>query len=383
VPSLRIGLIGPDRTQPCGIADYTARLAAVLSERCELVFTPFRDALSDSRLADCAGILVQYERSLMPEGLDGDAFLGRLAARHPGRIFVVPHEVYDEDPFAFPYERLRSAFPPLLWLKRLRYRWRHRAYAAEKRLQARGYRALGVIPLSGPGAGILRGIGARNVLEPIPLAYFSPSASPGVSSPDGAQAPSRDSLFPNRPKAVLGIFGFLNPGLDYASVLDALAEMDPGICLLILGGSRGSERVEGGPSPDPRVKALLGEAASRGMEGRVRVTGYLPGPSLPDYLRLCDLFVCPMRFKSSSSSLVNLLPYGKPILASELPLTRYLLEQGASLELYPGARELRAKIDALLSGGSGPKPGRYPWDFAAVAEAYLRILGGKGAPPRR
>jgi hypothetical protein len=44
-PLLRIGLIGPDRSQPCGIADYTARLAHALAGRCELVFVPFRNAL--------------------------------------------------------------------------------------------------------------------------------------------------------------------------------------------------------------------------------------------------------------------------------------------------------------------------------------------------
>ncbi|HKP98130.1 MAG TPA: hypothetical protein VJ385_20540, partial [Fibrobacteria bacterium] len=154
--SLRIGLIGPDRTQPCGIADYTARLAVALAGKCDLVSVPFREALADPRLAACRGILVQYERSLVAADGGGGGFLARLAARHPGRVFVVPHEVYDRDPFAFSYADLRSAFPLLLWLKRLRYLWLHRGYAAEKRLQARGYRAHRVIPLSGPGAEILR-----------------------------------------------------------------------------------------------------------------------------------------------------------------------------------------------------------------------------------
>jgi glycosyltransferase involved in cell wall biosynthesis len=397
VPTLRIGLVGPDRTQPCGIADYTARLAAALSGRCDPVFAPFRDALSDSRLEGCAGILVQYERSLMPKGMDGGAFLGRLAARHPGRVFVVPHEVYGEDPFAFPYGKIRSPFPPLLWLKRIFYRWRHRAYAAEKRLQALGYRAHRVLPLSGPGADILRGLGARNVLDPIPLAYLDPAERSGDPDSAAAWIPSRETLFAIRPKAVLGIFGFLNPGLDYASVLDALAGLEPGACLLILGGPRprgapdGTEAPTGNAEPaaaskpaDPsRSDALLREASARGLEGRVRVTGYLPERSLPDYLRLCDLFVCPMRFKSNSSSLVNLLPYGKPILASDLPLTRYLVEQGALLELYSGAGELREKIGAAAASERTPKPNGYPWDFGRVAEAYLRILSGTEASPQR
>ena len=97
---LRIGLVGPDQTQPCGIADYTSRLAAALAERCDLTFVPFRDALLDPSLGECEAILLQYERSLVPEG-----FPDRLAVHHPGRVHVVPHEVYDEDPFAFPSAR--------------------------------------------------------------------------------------------------------------------------------------------------------------------------------------------------------------------------------------------------------------------------------------
>jgi glycosyltransferase involved in cell wall biosynthesis len=276
-------------------------------------------------------------------------------------------------------------------MKRIAYRWRHRSYAAEKRLQALGYRAHRVIPLSGPGADILRGLGARNVLEPIPLAYLDPSAIGPSGRPDGPEAgvvrpPALERLFPVRPKAVLGVFGFLNPGADYASVLDALAGMESGVCLLILGGPRpggmaaGSDAPEGiaGSAASPRSEAILREAAARGIGGRVRVTGYLPEPSLPDYLRLCDLFVCPMLFKSNSSSLVNLLPFGKPILASDLPLTRYLAEQGAPLEPYSGAAGLRAKAESILSGSSAPKRNGYPWDFGRVADAYLRILGGAG-----
>src|SRR3954467_12085038 len=97
-----IVLIGPDQTQPCGIADYTARLSAAMARHCNLVFLPFRQALQSDLPGKCTAILVQYERTLVPTA----DFLAKLCAKYPAKVFLVPHEVYDEDPFAFPYANL-------------------------------------------------------------------------------------------------------------------------------------------------------------------------------------------------------------------------------------------------------------------------------------
>jgi len=364
--TLRIGLIGPDQSQPCGIADYTSRLAEALGRVCELVFVPFREAQvtvpgassyqsqAGAALGSCAAILVQYERSLVP---DPD-FLPALSRRFPGRVFVAPHEVYDEDPFAFPYADIRSAFPPLLWWKRLRYRWEHREYAREKALQKSAYGAHRVLPLSGPGCEILRALAGARILDPVPHAYFVP---PEIDP--AAAAPGRETFFPGGAKTVLGIFGFLNPGLDYAMILELLAMRGPGTCLLILGGSRGNGTTD-----------LESQAAARGLRGRVRVTGYIPEKDLSAHFRLCDLFLCPMRFKSNSGSLLNLIHLGKPILAVDLPLTRYLKALGAPLELFRNGEELGGKIASFLAGSLPAAPNRYPWTFTEAAEAYLRIM---------
>ena len=372
----KIGFVGPDQTQPCGVADYTSRLGEALAAKCDLVFVPFREALASPALGECRAILVQYERSLV----SGPGFLPALSARHPGKVFVVPHEVYAEDPYAFPYADLRSAFPPFLWAKRLRYRWRHRAYAREKRLQARGYGAHRVIPLSGPGADILRGLSGADparILDPVPHAFFDPPASLGAAKI------KRTDFFPHEIRSIIGIFGFLNPGLDYASALDLLADLDAATGLLILGGPRpGARRVaDAGDGASGSAKGhgsvdvwLAGEVAGRGLGGRVRVTGYVPEATLADHLRLCDIFLAPLRFKSNSGSLLHLIHAGKPILAADLPLTRWLREQGAPLELYAGARELVPLAKAALARGSQLFAGRYPWSFPAVADAYLRVL---------
>lgn len=357
-PHPRIGLVGPDRTQPCGIADFTERLAAALGAQCDLVFVPFRDALGSSALEGCQGILVQYERSLVPS----PDFMPRLGARHPGRVYAVPHEVYREDPFAFPFASLRSAFPPLLWLKRAAWRLRHREYAREQRLQAAGYGAHRVIPLSGPGTDILRALAPGKVLDPVPHPLHVP--------PEGGRAPARDSLFPSSPRAVLGIFGFLNPGLDYAQAFDLLAGLDAGACLLLLGGDRenGSLRA-----------SLEAEAAGRGLADRVRISGWIPPGDVGAWLGLCDLFLAPMRFKSNSGALLHLFRLGRPILAQDLPLTRWLVTQGAPLDLYADAASLRSAVSGYLAGAAAPPANRYAWDFPAAARAYLRAMGAATA----
>lgn len=352
MPLPRIGLVGPDQTQPCGIADYVERLAGAFADQCDLVFVPFREALASPRLDSCRAILVHYERSLVP----GPDFLIRLGARFPGRMFVVPHEVYAEDPFAYPYADLRAAFPPLLWLKRARYRWRHREYARERRLQSAGYGAHRVIPLSGPNADLLRGLAPDKVLAPVPHAFYAAPESGTLR---------REEFFPAPPQAVIGIFGFLNPALDYAQVFDLMAGLDPRTALLILGGDRAAGNMRG---------RLAAEAKARGLADRVRITGWLPPDQVGAHLRLCDIFLGPMRFKSNSGSLLHLFHLGRPILAADLPLTRWLKAEGAPLDLYRDAGELRASASAYLDGKAQPPPNRYPWDFPGVARAYLEAM---------
>ena len=358
---MRIALIGPDQTQPCGIADYTLRLRAALAGRCELVFVPFRAALDSGGLAGCRAILVQYERSLVPDA----GFLPALSGRFPGKVFVAPHEVYREDPFAFPYGKLRAAFPPLLWAKRLRYRWRHREYGRERALQANAYGAHRVLPLSGEGAAILRESArdpetATRILDAIPLACPEASDFP---TPDAA-ADAR-ALFDRPPKHLVGIFGFLNPATDYSAALGLIESLGPDAGLLIAGGNRTDSAMADG---------LEKEIASRGLQSRVRVTGYLQPARLEAHLRQCALFLCPMKFKSSSASILQLVHLAKPLLASDLPLTRYLREQGAPIELYSGAADLRVKASAYLSGAARPPANAYPWNFHAVADAYIKAM---------
>ncbi|HLP42548.1 MAG TPA: hypothetical protein VK465_13650, partial [Fibrobacteria bacterium] len=352
-----------------GIADYVRRLAPVLSARVPLAQVPFREALAAAApggvLADCAAVLVHYERSLVPS----PEFLPALSARLKDRVYVVPHEVYRENPFAFPYTALSSAFPPLLWAKRLRYRWRHRDYVREEALQAAAYHAHRVLPASREGEAILRararGPGlAERILPPVPLARLDLV----VPLPDG---PADRAAAATAGRRRIGIFGFLNPGLDYGSTFDLVAALT-GVELVLVGGDR--------PGSGRTLRAgLEADISRRGLAGRVRITGYLAEADLGTALSDCDLFLGPMRFKSSSASLLQLFGLRRPILVPDLPLTRYLRDEGAPLDLYAGPGELRRLAEDFLAGRRAGAPDRYRWDFPRVAEAYLAAMGASAS----
>jgi glycosyltransferase involved in cell wall biosynthesis len=173
--------------------------------------------------------------------------------------------------------------------------------------------------------------------------------------------------FPGHTGAVAGIFGFLNPGLDYGSAFELAEAMAPRLALLLLGGDRPGHAM---------APALEAEIRRRGLSGRVRISGYLPEAELAARLAGCDFFLCPMRFKSSTASVLRLFRQGRPILVPDLPLTRYLAEAGAPIRLYSGAGDLRALAEAAAEGRLEPVPDRYPWDVAKVAEAYLEAMLG-------
>ncbi len=356
-PAIRLALIGPDDTLRCGIADYVCDLRAALAERCDLRFFDYAESLRPRALDDREALLVHYERSRVP----GRAYMQKLARIYPGKVFVVPHEVYGKDPLAFPYEALRSSNPLVLSFKRAVYRWRHRAYAHEKELEGRGFHARGVIPLSTPAAEVLKRSGATNVLNPVPHAAWSKPA--GAISP---KLPKREDLLPGRPAFVAGIFGFLNPGIDYALAFDMLRDF-PTMGLLLVGGDRRSEGLRA---------RLEEEILRRGLHARVAITGYVEAGDIPHYWALCDLFLCPFRFKSSTGSMLRLIHTGKPIIAGDLAIVHYLQSLGAPFLLYRGREELAGLLRRAQSRTLPAFPNTYPYDFDRVAREYLRVISG-------
>ncbi len=349
-PGPGVWLVGPEPGRLCGIADYVQALRPEFSPWAG-GFLSYNEALHDARVTAADALLVHYERSLVP----GPRYLKSLAARS-SPLFVVPHEVYAEDPFAFPRADLRAP-AGWLWAKRLHYHWSHRAFAREVALQRRGYHARRVFPLNAYARSVLETRCPQRLGPTIPLAAVPvpPAAPPPLSA--------RDYFPAARPAFILGVFGFLTATNDYGAVWDVLtAYSDAGA--LIVGGPRLATE---------RAATVLDAARTRGLEARVAVTGFVPENRLGEALAVPAAFLFPARFKSSSSTLLRLSTLGKPIVAADLPLTRELQAAGVPLLLYRDRKELLQRVAEIRAGVRPPAP-RYAHTPASVAAAYAAAL---------
>ncbi len=344
--SFRIIQAVPDPAHPCGISDYAGILAASLHKVCECRTLPYAEAFAAAGPDEA--VLLHYERSLLPQS---DAFL-KEARRIEERLFVVPHEVYAEDPFAYPYSALKAPHPWLLGAKRAWYRWRHGAFTRELALRKKGYGARLVFPLNGPAADVLRvDVPASRLGRVIPLIVPPPGR--------GVAVPPRDAW------VRAAVFGFLTPATDYGLIW-TLLEKEPRLQVLLLGGDRQGGSLE---------ESLLAERDRRGMKSRLVITGYLQEASLPGWFAQVDLFLAPFKFKSSTGSLMHLLHLEKPVLAQDLPLTRWLVAEGAPLLLCRDSADWLARVSGFCGGTPlDIPPLRYPWSPDRVAEAYVEAM---------
>ncbi|MBF0431570.1 MAG: glycosyltransferase [Fibrobacteria bacterium] len=335
------------------------QLSKHLQKNTSVVFLEFKDAERDIRLQDCKAIFVHYEASLVPD----KNFLKRLNLLFPKRIFVIPHEVYNENPFAFPYKKLKNLFWLDLVLRRALYKWRHRDYTQEKTLQSRGYDTYRVIPLSHTNTDILNTTGATNLLEPVPLAF-----APHIQDNHNKSSLSKEvATFNqgNQNKIKCGIFGFLNQLNDYETVLDAMVKLGDKISLIITGGTR---------TQSNNTETLIHQINSRKLEQQVILTGYLDNITFQQYMDSCDLFICPFKARSNSSSLLRLIDLGKPVIVKAIGLSEELKKEGAPIYTYQSKKELYSLLNKAINNNLPTLQNRYKYTFQRVAEMYMERI---------
>lgn len=118
--------------------------------------------------------------------------------------------------------------------------------------------------------------------------------------------------------------------------VERLSRVRPGLVLLML-GRRGAA--------SPEIDGLL---ARPGMADRVRVLGYRD--DAPDVLASADVFAFPSLFEGLGGSLIEAMALGLPIVASDLPAIREVVEPDRNAALVPASApdRLAAAIGALL-----------------------------------
>jgi glycosyltransferase involved in cell wall biosynthesis len=146
-------------------------------------------------------------------------------------------------------------------------------------------------------------------------------------------------------KRVLLMFGFLSAKKGHALALEALETLQDDVVLLCAGDRHPHDTSD-------YVARWKASIVARGLEARVHITGYLPDERVPDAMAAADIALAPFTESSGSASLAHLLAYGLPVLVSDIPPHRELLEAspGALLSFPSGdAAALSRQITALLN----------------------------------
>ena len=122
---------------------------------------------------------------------------------------------------------------------------------------------------------------------------------------------------------IVTLLGFIHGRKGYELAIDALPELPQNVKVVFAGGAA--------PGHEQFVEQLWSQAKAKGVDDRLRITGYLPEEDLEVYLAATDLAICPFKFFSASSSLSTWISVACPILAYDLPQIAYYnkLEQGA------------------------------------------------------
>ncbi len=357
-----MAIVGPDGKKPCGISDYHFDLAESFKDLFHVSILDY-DFICGSHHVNWAqfdAVLLHHEASLWR----AHTGLRTLKAQCHAPTFLIPHEVYEENPFVFPYAKLKNQFWFDLKIRQYLYKKRHPTFFEELNLHRKGYHVHSVIPLSVSTSDILEKRGTPNLLAPVPLAFWKRPVVNHTKS-ECAQMLGIPKPFMKKSEPILGIFGFLSHNSDYRSVINAIQQMGNPCRLLISGG----ERVQ--TSLRSQIKQWVEDA---GLNENVYLTDYIPDAALGNYLELCDGFVSPFISKSNSSSLLRLIDWGKSIFVPELALTAELRTLGAPVVLYQNESEL-CQVLTNWSKGGDPLSNRYKYDFQKVAAMYAARMG--------
>lgn len=109
---------------------------------------------------------------------------------------------------------------------------------------------------------------------------------------------------------IVTLLGFIYPYKGHQLLIEAMAELPSDVQVIFAGST----------DADPEfVRSLLQLAKEKGVEDRLRLTGYLSETELETYLTATDLAVCPFAEFSASGSISSWISVTCPILASNLP----------------------------------------------------------------
>jgi glycosyltransferase involved in cell wall biosynthesis len=143
-------------------------------------------------------------------------------------------------------------------------------------------------------------------------------------------------ISPAEARAALGLdgaktvtlLGFIHPPKGHQLMVEAMSELPPDVKVIFAGGPCVGQ-------DEQFLQELIALAKARGVDERLRVTGYLSEEELESYLVATDLAVCPFVTTSASGSLSTWISVARPILASDLPqVAKYNTFESESIQTF-------------------------------------------------
>ncbi len=205
------------------------------------------------------------------------------------------------------------------------------------------------------------------------------------------RAAARGRLGFDREAVILLSVGRLAPLKGQARIVEALAQCDDDVRLVLVGGD--------GPE-DPEQQRLQQLAARIGVAARVVFTGSVPPGELPAYYAAADVYVQASHYESFGLVGLEALACGRPVVASPVGIMATLgqrrqpgcfLTDGSPAALAAGIRALRDGAVAWTPEKIAEAIGEFNWQRASAAAlaAYRRAMGQhaadegcESAPPR-
>ena len=178
-------------------------------------------------------------------------------------------------------------------------------------------------------------------IDPVTVTVVERGRDPqrlGVPSDERRAAARRDlGLDPGAPLLVTaGRQEFQKGQWHLIEAMPHIAETCPGVTLLLAGRSGNASA---------RIEEV---ARSADLDGRVRFLGHRE--DIPEILAAADLFVFPSLYEGLGGALIEAMALGLPIVASNLPAVREVVEPDRNALLVPpaSAAELSAAVGSLM-----------------------------------
>ncbi|RZT62942.1 CDP-glycerol glycerophosphotransferase (TagB/SpsB family) [Leucobacter luti] len=181
---------------------------------------------------------------------------------------------------------------------------------------------------------------------------------------------SEDRSWYGRPGVHFCVASRLSPEKNHFELLDALArsESKDQLFLTLLG--------DGPLAHELRVR--IGEL---GLQDRVRMRGLVENPY--PHIRACDAMMLPSRYEGQGLVLLEALTLGVPVVATDIPGPRSVLNDGQFGLLVPCTqRGIMTGLDAIAAGDLVTASDFSAEEYAADAlRAFLRAIGAGSATP--